>query len=145
MSTLRKYRFIGEYIFFSKINSGCTIRTTCTCNLWVLLRRTIFCIFFFFFFTFLFLPRHIYTQWLSQLLHVVPLMLHRGPVLKIGRKHTLFHLIYLSLCMRKPKIWSSDQVQNKPGCTVTEAGYKLEISNLQRRRIVLSTQQKQRC
>ena len=27
---------------------------------------------------------------------------------------------YMSLCMRKPTIWVSDQVRHKPGCTVTE-------------------------
>ena len=32
----------------------------------------------------------------------------------------------------------SDQVQHKPGWTVTEAGQKLEISDLTRRGIVLS-------
>ena len=38
-----------------------------------------------------------------------------------------------------------DQVRHKPGCTVSEAGYKLEISDLRRRRIiVLSVQRKQR-
>ena len=44
----------------------------------------------------------------------------------------------MSLCMRKPTIWVSDQVRHKPGCTVTEAGQKLEISDLRRREIVLS-------
>ena len=28
----------------------------------------------------------------------------------------------MSLCMRKPTIWVSDQVRHKPGCTVTETG-----------------------
>ena len=32
----------------------------------------------------------------------------------------------------------SDQVRHKPGYTVTEAGWKLEISDLRRRGIVLS-------
>ena len=32
----------------------------------------------------------------------------------------------------------SDQVQHKPGCTVTEAGQKFEILDLRRRGIVLS-------
>ena len=31
-----------------------------------------------------------------------------------------------------------DQVQHKSACTVTEAGYKLEILDLRRREIVLS-------
>ena len=29
-----------------------------------------------------------------------------------------------SLCVRKPTIWSSDQVRHKPGCTLTEDGYR---------------------
>ena len=39
---------------------------------------------------------------------------------------------------RKPVLGVSDQVLHKPAGTVTEAGYKLEISNLKRREIVLS-------
>ena len=39
--------------------------------------------------------------------------------------------------MRKPTIWDCNQVQYKPACTVTEAGWKLEISDLRRRGIVL--------
>ena len=35
----------------------------------------------------------------------------------------------MSLCMRKPTIWGSDQVQHKPGCTVTEDGSRLKILN----------------
>ena len=38
----------------------------------------------------------------------------------------------------------SDQVRHKPVCTVTEAGKKLELSDLKRRRIVLSMLRKQR-
>ena len=40
--------------------------------------------------------------------------------------------------MRKPTIWVSDQVQHKPACTGTEDSYKHEISDEERRRIVLS-------
>ena len=40
--------------------------------------------------------------------------------------------------MRKPVFGVSDQVQYKPGCTATEDGYMLEISNLESRGIVLS-------
>ena len=32
----------------------------------------------------------------------------------------------MSLCMRKPTIWVSDQVQHKPACTVTEETQNLE-------------------
>ena len=39
--------------------------------------------------------------------------------------------------MRKPVFGSSDQLRHKPACTVTEAGWKLEISDLRRREIVL--------
>ena len=41
-----------------------------------------------------------------------------------------------SRCMRQPTIWVSDQIQQKPACTVTEAGQKLEISDLGRRGII---------
>ena len=40
--------------------------------------------------------------------------------------------------MKKPVIGVSDQVRQKPGCTTTEDGYKLEISDLGSRGIVLS-------
>ena len=44
----------------------------------------------------------------------------------------------LSLCVRKPTICVSDQVQHKPGCTVTEDGWWLQILDLESRGIVLS-------
>ena len=44
----------------------------------------------------------------------------------------------LSLVVRKPVFEVSDQVRHKPGCTATEDGYMLEISDLGRRGIVLS-------
>ena len=31
--------------------------------------------------------------------------------------------VVISLCMRKPAIWVSDQVRYKPGCTVTQSAY----------------------
>ena len=34
---------------------------------------------------------------------------------------------------RKPVFWISDQVRHKPGCTTTEDGLRLEISDLGRR------------
>ena len=40
--------------------------------------------------------------------------------------------------MRKPVFGVSDQVQRKPGCTATEDGKRLEISDLGSREIVLS-------
>ena len=39
----------------------------------------------------------------------------------------------LSLRMRKLRIWISDQVRHKSACTVTEAGWKLEILDLRKR------------
>ena len=39
---------------------------------------------------------------------------------------------------RKPVFGVSNQLWHKPTCTVTEAGKKLEISDLRRREIVLS-------
>ena len=46
--------------------------------------------------------------------------------------------------MRKPVFGVSNQVQHKPGCTATEDGKRLEISDLGRRGIVLSVWPKQR-
>ena len=46
--------------------------------------------------------------------------------------------MYLSLVVRKPVFGVSDQVRHKPGCTATEDGYRLEISDLGRKGIVLS-------
>ena len=45
--------------------------------------------------------------------------------------------MYMSRDGRKPVLGVSDQVLHKSTCTVIEAGYKLEISDL-RREIVLS-------
>ena len=45
----------------------------------------------------------------------------------------------LSLVVRKPVFGVSDQVRHKSGCfTATEDGYRLEISDLDSRGIVLS-------
>ena len=44
--------------------------------------------------------------------------------------------------MRKPVFGVSVQVQNKPGCTATENGKKLEILDLESRRIVLCSEKK---
>ena len=46
-------------------------------------------------------------------------------------------MAHLSLVVRKPVFRVSDQVPHKPGCTVTEDGYRHEISDLGSRRIVL--------
>ena len=40
--------------------------------------------------------------------------------------------------MRKPNFWVSHQVRHKPGCAATNDGWRLEISDLGRRGIVLS-------
>ena len=48
-------------------------------------------------------------------------------IIKYGTKHIY---IYMSLVVRKPVFRVSDQVQNKPGCAITEYGYRLEISDL---------------
>ena len=44
----------------------------------------------------------------------------------------------MSSRIRKPTMWVSDQVRHKPACAVTEADLKLQISDLYRRKIVLS-------
>ena len=46
--------------------------------------------------------------------------------------------LYMSLVVRKPVFGVSDLVRHKPGRTTTEDGYRLEISDLDRREIVLS-------
>ena len=45
---------------------------------------------------------------------------------------------HLSLCMRKPTIWVSDQVRHKPACTVTEETQNLESLGISRGGNVLS-------
>ena len=45
---------------------------------------------------------------------------------------------YMSAKSIKPVFGVSDQVQHVPACTVTEEGYKLEISDLRGRAIELS-------
>ena len=47
-------------------------------------------------------------------------------------------LCHMSLVVSKSVFGVSVQVPHKPGCTATEDGYKLEISDLGSRRIVLS-------
>ena len=61
-------------------------------------------------------------------------------------KRRLYGAIYdqLSLVVRKPVFGVSDQVRHKPGCTATEDGMRLEISDLGSRGIVLSVLRKQR-
>ena len=46
--------------------------------------------------------------------------------------------------MNKPVFGVSDHVRHKPGCTATEDGFRLEISDLGSRGIVLSVWRKQR-
>ena len=46
--------------------------------------------------------------------------------------------LYLSLVVRKPVFGVSDQVRHKPGCSATEDGYRLEISDLGSRGMLLS-------
>ena len=46
--------------------------------------------------------------------------------------------IIMSLCMTKPTIWVSDQVQHKPACTVTEETQNLENLGISRGGNVLS-------
>ena len=54
-------------------------------------------------------------------------------VVKVGSEY----MYYFSLVVRKPVFGVSDQVRHKPGCTATEDGWKLEISQLGSRGIVL--------
>ena len=54
-----------------------------------------------------------------------------------GFPHDMAHA-EMSLVMRKTVFGVSDQVPHKPGCTATEDGLRLEISDLKSRGIVLS-------
>ena len=47
-------------------------------------------------------------------------------------------VLHMSLVVRKPVFGVSDQVRYKSGCTATEDGQRLEISDLGSRGIVLS-------
>ena len=44
----------------------------------------------------------------------------------------------LGLVVRKPVFGVSEQVRHKPGCTATKDDYRLKISDLESRGIVLS-------
>ena len=50
----------------------------------------------------------------------------------------MYNHIKMSLVVRKPVFGVFDQVRHKPGCTTTEDGLRLEISDLDSRGIVLS-------
>ena len=52
--------------------------------------------------------------------------------------HLRLDRLYMSRVARKPVLGVSDQVRHKPGCTATEDGEKLEISDIGSRGIVLS-------
>ena len=49
----------------------------------------------------------------------------------------VFQTILMRRVMRKPVFGVSGQVRHKPGCTTTEDSWRLEISDLERRGIVL--------
>ena len=49
-------------------------------------------------------------------------------------------VMYMSLVTRKPVFGVSDQVRLKPACSATEASYRLEISDIETRGIILSRQ-----
>ena len=53
-----------------------------------------------------------------------------------AQKHRNYEL---RLVVRKPVFEVFDQVRHKPGCTATEGGLRLEISDLDRSGIALST------
>ena len=72
------------------------------------------------------------------------LFLFGGVHLTLGdEERLLYNIVALTmplgfLVLRKPVFGVSDQVPHKPGCTATEDGWRLEISYLRRREIVLS-------
>ena len=51
---------------------------------------------------------------------------------------SIINVYHMSLVVRKPVFGVSDQVRHKPGCTATEDDQRLEISDLERRWVVLS-------
>ena len=57
-----------------------------------------------------------------------------------NRSCTIFFLfdLLLSIRVRKPTTWASNQVLHKLASAATEAGWKLKILDLRRGRIVLS-------
>ena len=62
---------------------------------------------------------------------------------KDGVRGVGLHLLYsgmkiFELCHEKTNVLVSDLVRHKPGCTATEDGWRLEISDLGSRGIVLS-------
>ena len=61
-------------------------------------------------------------------------------ILKRGLEHRglKVYKVHMSLVVRKPVFGVFDQVRHKPGCTATEDGKRLEISDLGNRGIVLS-------
>ena len=71
---------------------------------------------------------------LSQYTAMTPIA-SNGPSNKNGRVITACKM---SLVVRKPVFGVSDQVRHKPGCTIKEDGYRLEISDLGSGGIVLS-------
>ena len=55
------------------------------------------------------------------------------------------HILNAPHFEKKNCLGGSEQSRHKLGCKITEDGQKLEISDLERRGIVLSIKQKQRC
>ena len=68
--------------------------------------------------------------------------------LKSSQLEGHFRQISLQAALYEPRektgLWGFDQVPHKPGCTATEDGWRLEISDLESRGIVLSMWRKQR-
>ena len=63
---------------------------------------------------------------------------HGQGVQNIPKSQDIARLPYMSLVLRKPVFGVNNQVHYKPGCTATEDGQRLEISDLESRGIVLS-------
>ena len=70
-----------------------------------------------------------YLQWL---------ILAQDTACCLGKIQDIIHSYYKSLVVRKPVCRVSDHVPHKPGCTATEDGKRLEISDVGSRGIVLS-------
>ena len=57
-------------------------------------------------------------------------LLHKNVQEQNGHTYVIYYDYQMSLVLRKPVFGVSDQVPHKPGCTVTEDGQRLEISDL---------------
>ena len=80
------------------------------------------------------------SNWYNQKQNTVLVQIHGQPSEQLALKRYSATSIELkmSLVVRKPAFGVSDMVPHKLGCTASEDGWRLEISDLESRGIVLS-------